>query len=1774
MEPADAFEIALQGLTAKDDSLSMPVTEQVSPDSAIVADVKPAESGSNQEDYGLDIISKALKSAGITPSDVSNPVTTVASTQIYTVINQTGSPLVQMPSVTNTQLRVPTISGVASRLIQLSKVSRAPTIIRKRLSAEPAAFPPVKFIRRGDAPSSGPVKIETVSDMKFRTQALGPQRIPMNYPLNFLSQKRDEEIEEDDSDDLAQAETYADYVPAKLHLGCRHPDPIVESSTLSSVSPPDIHYNLRLPREVIDSGRLSALQLEAVVYASQRHECILPNGQRAGFLIGDGAGVGKGRTIAAIIYENYMQHRKKAIWLSVSNDLRVDAERDLRDVGLTKLEVHSLNKFRYAKISGKVNGSVKKGVLFSTYSSLIGESQGGAKAKYKTRLKQIVHWCSKDFDGVIVFDECHRAKNLTPSGSQKPTKTGLTVLELQNRLPNARIVYASATGATEPRNMAYMTRLGLWGKGTPFKDFNSFIQFIERRGVGGMELVAMDMKLRGMYIARQLSFHGVKFTIRPVEIEYVLLNGQSFVNVYNQSADLWVCAYEYFSEAARLINASDKYRKTMWGQFWSAHQRFFKYLCIAAKVDACVELCKMALNAEKCVVIGLQSTGEAKTLEQVEEFGTDLGEFVSTAKGVLQSLVERYFPTASNLESFAARGEKLTIAGDRSSSTTLTRAGRAVAGGKGSGLGLKDILGEKAFAKLIAGGSLTGYDDDDSDRGNPGSGATGTKKGDSDDPDSDEDDDNDDEWGNESDNQSKANGGDSSSEYYDSDLEISNNCRGGVKRTKKSRIGASSKRKQVYESDAAADSDDDDMDYDAMCDTFFARQRERAIRQNDSLWADESTRNLSAKYFLDSKSPDGMLASNGSVSLEEARKKCDGMKELLLGHIERIGRYLPPSSLDELIEKLGGPSRVAEMTGRRGRVVMNDSGRALYESRREGDCAMETINLMEKQRFMDGEKLIAIVSEAASSGISLQADRRAKNQRRRVHITLELPWSADRAIQQFGRTHRSNQVSSPEYIFLISDLAGEQRFASTVAKRLESLGALTHGDRRATETRDLSRFNIDTKLGREALDIVLKTCIWGEEGIIKPPADYRSEDPIVADAKTLEPLPPTLRPYHQFLSDVKSGLQGVGFLNGRTRDKDSRHMVKFLNRILGLHVHTQNAFFQYFSDTLEELVRRAKRGNRLDLGIMDLGTTGQNLEIVWTRKFDTRFLSDSTQVCLHKVTTQRGVSWASAMELYAQHDGDEDGFYLPKQSTVSRVMPLLAFCLRNKAGDVGDRERRKMKRLYRVYRPNTGMQSEPMEYGKLTEQYAKVSNPTDCQEHWSTIYDESATRCIHLIQRNHCNRVSVRNPQGRPGICEVGLRERTYYVLSGSVMNVWTHVERVLTNQAGNSPPMQVVRLKPKDGKRIVGVLIPQDGVEAVLDCLNILQSNPDDIHLRPAPLPSGLSQPIHQVRSLLRSSLPPPIIKSTGQPPIVIGKPSIRFSVANATNTNAAAMTRNPVRNFGNGTTSTITTGVASSNAPTFLSPRMSFTTLHQPLSRFPLASRAQSRLEAAFQCQPISQTRNIVPQRVFTSINASSSQQSNSPQRFASPRGFQPSRPPSTRVTAPRTGRINWVSQDNGYCVNNLPVQGVFQPRLQTQQQLVQLQQVYQQPQRQQPSQQKSRQLSQVPPTLVSAASPNNTANPSVQAAVAQPTQKPFKMKFVWKGVSVCTYALFYEIEALAGLSLVVCHRTVLQGEILIAAFVSTPVPSPSVLFLSVSPCSMSPLCRLYLQKLLHNS
>ncbi|XP_044737863.1 protein strawberry notch isoform X3 [Chrysoperla carnea] len=1133
------------------------------------------------------------------------------------------------------------------------------------------------------------------------------------------------EEEEVDDEEMGVAETYADYMPSKLKLGRKHPDPVVETASLSSVAPVDVWYKVSIPEETIQKGHLSALQLESIVYASQAHDQILPDGTRAGFLIGDGAGVGKGRTIAGIIFENYLKGRKRAIWVSVSNDLKYDAERDLKDIGAGKIDVHPLNKLKYAKISSNINGNVKKGVIFSTYSALIGESNS-AGGKYKSRLKQLLQWCGEDFDGLIVFDECHRAKNLCPTGSSKPTKTGLTVLEIQNKLPKARVVYASATGASEPRNMAYMVRLGLWGEGTPFPEFLDFINAVEKRGVGAMEIVAMDMKLRGMYIARQLSFHGVGFKIEEVPLS------KDFVKVYDSSVKLWVEAMQKFQEAAELIDAESRMKKTMWGQFWSAHQRFFKYLCIAAKVPHAVVTAREAVKCGKCVVIGLQSTGEARTLEQLERDDGELSDFVSTAKGVLQTLVEKHFPAPDRnriqrLLGLEAPTPSLPVntngvKQEASSSSNKRKTARQAA----------VRAAKKAKQSASSSGSefesgseyrLSGSESEHSDEANSDSNASS----------------------------------DFNPFYSDSDSDADPWVGGRKKKGKKHKKKVAVKRPSTQ---------------DKISDLLTRKTQATKTTNGD---ATKQTPSIAPP--------------------RDAIERACSMKEKLLQQIERLGEKLPPNTLDQLIDELGGPENVAEMTGRKGRVVQTEDG-IQYESRSETDVPLETLNLTEKQRFMDGEKDVAIISEAASSGISLQSDRRARNQRRRVHITLELPWSADRAIQQFGRTHRSNQVNAPEYIFLISDLAGERRFASIVAKRLESLGALTHGDRRATETRDLSQFNIDNKYGRAALEATMKTIMKYEAPLVPPPKDYKGD----------------------FFKDVADALVGVGIIVNSEQmpgilslDKDYNNMSKFLNRILGMPVDLQNRLFQYFTDTLAAIISQAKKLGRFDMGILDLGTTGDNVKRIKVYTFLRKHSTGIAPTELHVVQVERGMSWDEAVEKWGELTSSKEGFYLSHQVRNNKQTAILAVEVEASPKKKSDN---KKDQLFTVYRPNTGLQFRQESLAELEKKYKKVTND-EAESHWKQQYEASVTTCSHAYWRGNCRNATLGQE------CEVGLRRRQYHILAGSVLSVWARVESVLAQRSIAQNKMQVVRLRTEDELKIVGTLIPKNCVEALVEALS-----------------------------------------------------------------------------------------------------------------------------------------------------------------------------------------------------------------------------------------------------------------------------------------------------------------------------------------------------------------
>ena len=111
------------------------------------------------------------------------------------------------------------------------------------------------------------------------------------------------------------------------------------------------------------------------------------------------------------------------------------------------------------------------------------------------------------------------------------------------------------------------------------------------------------------------------------------------------------------------------------------------------------------------------------------------------------------------------------------------------------------------------------------------------------------------------------------------------------------------------------------------------------------------------------------------------------MRQTLLDDIETLD--LPPNPLDDLIDRLGGVDQVAEMTGRPGRMVRvqtkNKKNKFVYSKRAAAsqDDA-DRVNLVERRHFMDGTKAAAIISDAASTGISLHAARGCKSSHKRL----------------------------------------------------------------------------------------------------------------------------------------------------------------------------------------------------------------------------------------------------------------------------------------------------------------------------------------------------------------------------------------------------------------------------------------------------------------------------------------------------------------------------------------------------------------------------------------------------------------------------------------------------------------------------------------------------------------------------------------------------------------------------------------------------------------------
>jgi hypothetical protein len=245
-------------------------------------------------------------------------------------------------------------------------------------------------------------------------------------------------------------------------------------------------------------------------------------------------------------------------------------------------------------------------------------------------------------------------------------------------------------------------------------------------------------------------------------------------------------------------------------------------------------------------------------------------------------------------------------------------------------------------------------------------------------------------------------------------------------------------------------------------------------------------------------------------------------------------------------------------------------------------------------------------------------------------------------------------------------------------------------------------------------------------------------------------------------------------------------MSKFLNRILGMPVELQNRLFKYFTDTLHAIIYQAKRTGRFDMGILDLGASGESVRRVKLFRYVRKHATGTAPTELHVVQVERGMSWSEATARWVELIGVREGFYLSHQVRNSKQTAILAVAV-----DSSSKKKLESNRdqLYTLYRPNTGLQPRQETIDELEKKYKKVSLK-DAEIHWVQQYEASVDTCSHAYWRGNCKNLGLNME------CEVGLRRRSFNVLAGSVLSVWSRVESILATRIGHNSKMQVVRLR------------------------------------------------------------------------------------------------------------------------------------------------------------------------------------------------------------------------------------------------------------------------------------------------------------------------------------------------------------------------------------------
>lgn len=864
-------------------------------------------------------------------------------------------------------------TSVATKIFVIDKIpgSTTPTIINRAKIGDFIEFAE-RIPKRSpmEAKPSTPNLLPTMRNRGNLFSAFKSSKPKLAIKAAPQSENKIAAVEYDVLDQPAQAEEqvglYLPYRSSRLIFkdAGEHPTQLVESIAMGSIPTPKPSYIPTLPERTVKNRILSTAQLETLALAGEATSQYLPGTYRVsskglyleqcedgkkyrqGFFLGDGTGAGKGREIASIILDQWLRGRRRHIWISETAPLLDDARRDWTALGGIGIDIQPLANWKPS-----MPITLSEGILYTTYATL----RSGTESI--TRLQQILAWTSEEFDGVIAFDEAHAMGGVAGGendfGKSQGSLQGVTGVTLQNNLPEARVIYSSATGATDINNLAYAVRLGLWGPHTAFANRDQFISDIKAGGIAAMEVVARELKGAGLYVSRMLSYAGVEYDI----LEHKLTEDQ--VRDFDTYAEAWAAIHRNLEHVLELANVTDGMTgKTLNGQalaaarsrFESSKQRFFGQLLLTYKLPSLFPAIEGDLDQGMSAVVQLVSTAEA--------------------------MLDRR---------------------------------------------IADLTAEQRAS-------------------------------------------------------------------LDIDL---------------------SPRELI-------------LDY--LQHAFPVRMMETYLDDNDN--------ERSRPIFDEQGNP---------IICEAACEVRDDM-------IEMIGA-MPPiaSALDALIERFG-TSQVAEITGRSRRLVTLADGSQRLESR------SARTNIVETERFMNGQKRVLVFSNAGGTGRSYHASLDCANQERRVHYLLEPGWRADKAIQGLGRTNRTHQASSPIFRPVTTDCRGERRFISTIARRLDSLGALTRGQR---QTGGQNLFdpadNLESEYAKDALIQWFKLLANGKLASTSfAEFEYMTGLKLTKDGGLTDELPPIQR---------------------------------WLNRILALPIRVQNSIFDEFLGLVEARIEAARAAGTLDIGV-------------------------------------------------------------------------------------------------------------------------------------------------------------------------------------------------------------------------------------------------------------------------------------------------------------------------------------------------------------------------------------------------------------------------------------------------------------------------------------------------------------------------------------------------------------------------------------------------------------